>query len=138
MEEAIKFLQNYMQKSDELFEEIGEELISKEVQNNIKILIKGIVENTPITVNSTESDVLKYLTDPKVIISQSFWAKFVEELELKNNMVNLMLADISEGAFYADDAAQCCEVRKGDCIGDENTTCADCLMEYYRNKAGGK
>lgn len=80
MEEAIKFLQNYMQKSDELF----------------------------------------------------------EELELKNKMVNLMLADISEGAFYADDAAQCCEVRKGDCIGNENTTCADCLMEYYRNKAGGK
>ena len=54
-----------------------------------------------------------------------------EELE---KMVELMLIDLSDGAFYMDDAAQNCEVKHKECDGNENIDCRECLLEYYKKK----
>lgn len=62
----------------------------------------------------------------------------IKDLERRNEelkkMIELMLIDLSDGAFYMDDAAQNCEVKHKECDGNVNIDCKECLFEYYKKK----
>lgn len=53
----------------------------------------------------------------------------------KDKMIELMLQDLSQGAYYEDDAAQICEVKHGECTRYKDVECSKCLFEYYLKKA---
>lgn len=69
-----------------------------------------------------------------VLSSFSFNKSVISE-KIKDKMIQLMLVDLSSGAYYEDDAAQICEVKHSACNGNENTECAKCLYDYYYYKA---
>lgn len=71
-----------------------------------------------------------------VLSSFSFNKSVVNE-KIKDKMIQLMLVDLSSGAYYEDDAAQICEVKHSACNGNEDTECSKCLFEYYLKKAEG-
>lgn len=61
--------------------------------------------------------------------------ELIEKNKEQEKIIELMLEDLSNDAFYMDDNEQYCEVKHKECDGKENVPCRKCLLEYYEKKA---
>jgi hypothetical protein len=59
----------------------------------------------------------------------------INKYKEQEKVIELMLIDLSDNAFYMDDNEQYCEVKHKECDGKEYVPCKNCLLEYYEKKA---
>ena len=88
---------------------------------------------------NAKQEIHKWCDTDELYSEDIFWNPFEEgKFKEQEKIIDLMLIDLSNDAFYMDDNEQYCEVKHKECDGKENVPCKKCLLEYYKKKAREK